>query len=201
MRDRGNEIKSKQTHLTTVFEKSKLLRLKSVQLVCIRILFIEFCTLYNPLVKMENLKLPTVALSYSKKFIRGTFLFFLNVYIFLILFYFWLCCVFVAALGLSLVAGSGGYSSLWCAGFSLRWLLLLRSTGSRRTGFSSCGTWAQQLWLVGSRAQAQQLWCTGLAAPRHVGSSWTRDQTRVPCVSRRILNHCTTREVPGHIYF
>ena len=31
---------------------------------------------------------------------------------------------------------------------------LLRSTGSRCAGFSSCGTWAQQLWLAGSRAQA-----------------------------------------------
>ena len=30
-------------------------------------------------------------------------------------------------------------SSLWCAGFSLRWLLLLWSAGSRRVGFSSCG--------------------------------------------------------------
>ena len=34
-------------------------------------------------------------------------------------------------------------SSLCCAGFSLRWLLLLWSTGSRRAGFSSCGTRAQ----------------------------------------------------------
>ena len=42
--------------------------------------------------------------------------------------------------GFSLVAASGGYSSLRCAGFSLRWLLLLRSTGSRRMGFSSWGT-------------------------------------------------------------
>ena len=53
--------------------------------------------------------------------------------------YFWLCWVFVAALRLSLVAASGGYSSLRCAGFSLRWLLLLWSTGSRHEGFSSCG--------------------------------------------------------------
>ena len=45
--------------------------------------------------------------------------------------------------GFSLVAASGGYSSLWCAGFSLWWLLLLRSTGSRCAGFSSCGTQAQ----------------------------------------------------------
>ena len=44
--------------------------------------------------------------------------------------------------GLSLVAVSGGSSSLWCVGFSLRWLLLLRSTGSRRAGFSSCSMWA-----------------------------------------------------------
>ena len=34
--------------------------------------------------------------------------------------------------GLSLVVASGGYSSLWCMGFSLQWLLLLQSTGSRR---------------------------------------------------------------------
>ena len=34
-------------------------------------------------------------------------------------------------------------------------LFLLRSMGSRRAGFSSCGTWSQLLWLVGYRAQAQ----------------------------------------------
>ena len=63
----------------------------------------------------------------------------------LVVFFFWLHWVSVAARGLSLVAAKGGYSSLWCAGFSLRWLLLLRSTGSRCAGFSSCGTWAQLL--------------------------------------------------------
>ena len=57
--------------------------------------------------------------------------------------YLWLCWVFVAACGLSLVAASGGYSSSRCAGFSLQWLLLLRSMGSRHAGFSSCGLWAQ----------------------------------------------------------
>ena len=31
-----------------------------------------------------------------------------------------------------------------------------------------------------------------------MGSSQTRDRTRVPYIGRRILNHCTTREVPGH---
>ena len=46
-------------------------------------------------------------------------------------FFFWLYWVFVAAHGLSLVAASGGYSLLWSASFSLQWLLLLWSTGSR----------------------------------------------------------------------
>ena len=64
-------------------------------------------------------------------------LFFFYKFIYLFIFYFWLCWVFVAARGLSLVAASGGHSSLRCAGFSLQWLLLLWSTGSRCTGFSS----------------------------------------------------------------
>ena len=55
--------------------------------------------------------------------------------------------------------------------------------GSRHAGFSCCG------------AQAQ-LWRVGLVAPRHVGSSQARARTCVPCIGRRILNHCTTREVP-----
>ena len=38
------------------------------------------------------------------------------------------------------------------------------------------------------------MWRTGLVAPRHVGSSQTRARTRVPCIGRRILNHCATRE-------
>ena len=59
--------------------------------------------------------------------------------LFILFIYLWLRWVFVAVRGLSLVAASGGYSSLQCAGFSLRRPLLLRSTGSRLTGFSSCG--------------------------------------------------------------
>ena len=90
--------------------------------------------------------------------------------------YFWLRWVFVAVHGLSLVAASGSYL-LWCVGFSLWWLLLLRSMGSRCTGFSSCGT------------RAQQLWCMGLVALQHVGSSWTRARTCVPCIGRQIPRH------------
>ena len=36
----------------------------------------------------------------------------------------------------------------------------------------------------------------GLVALQHMGSSQTRDQTCVPCIGRRILNHRTTREAP-----
>ena len=48
--------------------------------------------------------------------------------------YLWLCWVFVSVRGLSLVVASGGHSSSRCVGLSLSRLLLLRSTGSRRTG-------------------------------------------------------------------
>ena len=60
-------------------------------------------------------------------------------------------------MGLSLVAASGGCSLLLCAGFSLRWLLLLQSTGSRHTGFSSCGSWALERRLSSCGAQAELL--------------------------------------------
>ena len=74
--------------------------------------------------------------------------------------------------------------------------------------FSSCGEW-RPLFIAVRRpftiglscygaqapdAQAQQLWLTGLVAPRHVGSSQTRARTRVPCIGRQILNHSATRE-------
>ena len=77
------------------------------------------------------------------------FFFFINLFI-----NFWLRWVFLAACGLSLVAASGGYSSLRRAGSSLRWLLLLQSTGSRHAGFSSCGLQAveRRLSSYGARA-------------------------------------------------
>ena len=55
-----------------------------------------------------------------------------KIYLFI---HFWLCWVFISVRGLSLVAVSGGHSSLWCASLSLSsWPLLFRSTGSRRAG-------------------------------------------------------------------
>ena len=64
----------------------------------------------------------------------------------------WLCWVFVTTWRLPLALVSWGYSSLQCTGFSLLWLLLFWSTGSRHAGFSSCNTQAQYLCL-----QAQYL--------------------------------------------
>ena len=129
-------------------------------------------------------------------YIRFQMLFFLFFLLFLLFLKFIFGCVGSSLLhaGFLLVVVSGACSSLLYAGFSLRWLLLLRNTGSRRMGCSSCDTWAQQLCLMGSRAQAHQLWHTGLVAPRHVGSSQTRARTRVPYIGRQILNHCATRE-------
>ena len=100
--------------------------------------------------------------------------------------YCWLRWVFVAVLGLSLVAASrsysslqcvvasGGCSSLQCMDFSLRWpLLLLQSTGSRCLGFSGCGTQA-----VESRLSSYGTWAYllcdmwDLPRPEHKGHSY-----------------------------
>ena len=67
--------------------------------------------------------------------------FFKNKFIYLFI-YGWVGSTLLRA-GFSLVAAGGGYSSLRGTGFSLRWVLLLRSMGSRRAGFSSCGIQAQ----------------------------------------------------------
>ena len=62
------------------------------------------------------------------------FLFCFNIYLFIYLFIFGCVGSSFSVRGLSLVAASGGHSSSQCAGLSLSWPLLLRSTGSRRTG-------------------------------------------------------------------
>ena len=89
--------------------------------------------------------------------------------------YLWLCWVFVSVRGLSLLAAQVGAT------------LHHGARASHYRGLSCCGAQAPD-------AQAQQLWLTGLVAPRHVGSSQTRARTRVPCIGRQTLNHCATRE-------
>ena len=109
--------------------------------------------------------------------------------IFLIMVYFclfiYLFILFLAALGLrcwlrafsrfakrGLLSGYGAWASR-CGGLSC-----CGAQALGRLGFSSCGTWAYL---------------------QHVGSSWTRYQTRVPCTGRQILNHCTPREAPSFL--
>ena len=76
--------------------------------------------------------------------------------------YFWLHWVFLAA-SLSLVGTSRGYPvAVLC-----RFLIVVVSPVVEHG--------LQHLQLAGSRARAQLLWPVGVAAPRHVGSSWTRD--------------------------
>ena len=114
---------------------------------------------------------------------RTSFVFFLHTLLSFYFIYLFLALLrFVAALELSLVVASGDFSSLRCMGFSLQWLLLLQSMGSRCTSFSSRST------------RVQYLWHMGFVPLQHVGSSRIRDQTCVPCIGRWILIHCTTRE-------
>ena len=81
--------------------------------------------------------------------------------------FFFLIYLFWAAFGLCCYAwtfsscSQRGYSSLRCAGFALRWLLLLRSMGSRHTGFRvvvrglrSCGSRALEHRFSSCGAQA-----------------------------------------------
>ena len=94
----------------------------------------HWCSLYNLILKVPGSRADNIFLFFF--FFKVTFstlflFFFLPVYLFI---YFWLCWVFVSVQGLSLVAASGGHSSSRCAGLSLSWPLLLRSTGSRRAG-------------------------------------------------------------------
>ena len=103
--------------------------------------------------------------------------------------------------GFSLVVASRGCSgcgvraSSRCSGLSR-----CRAQPLGRLGFSACDTWAQLSQLPGPKAQARQLWPTGLVA-LCVGSSQVRDQTRVSCAGRWILYHRATREALGICYF
>ena len=101
--------------------------------------------------------------------------FYLFIYLFIYLFFIYGC------VGSSLLCE--GSLQLWQVGATPH----RGAQASHHRGLSCCEAQAPD-------AQAQQLWLTGLVAPRHVGSSRTRARTRVPCIGRQILNHCATRE-------
>ena len=93
---------------------------------------------------------------------------YLTLYIYIYtLIYLWLCWVIITARAFPWFWRVGTTLYWWCTGFTLRWPLLLQT--------------------MGSRAQVQHLWCTGLAAPRHVESSRIRDWTCVSCIHRWFL--------------
>ena len=85
-----------------------------------------------------------------------------------------------------LVAGSGGYSLVAACGLLITVISLVAEQGLQ-------GVQAQQLWLPDSRAQTQQLWCKGLAAPRHVGFSGSGIKPVSPALAGRFF----TTELPG----
>ena len=120
-----------------------------------------------------------------------------------ILFYLFIYLILVSAVYLfifgctwSLLLRAGGYSSLWCADFSLRCFLPLQSMGSRHSGFSSHSAQAEQLWLMGSIQSAGSVLVVGMWDLPKLGL-----EPVYPCISRRILNHCATREVPQYFIF
>ena len=98
--------------------------------------------------------------------------------------YFWLCWVFAASC--RLCSSWGGKGRLSSRG----------AKASHSSGFSRAAqalvTAARGLRSGGSRAQ--ELWCPGLVALQHAGSSPTRDRTHVSCIGRRILHHWATRK-------
>ena len=106
--------------------------------------------------------------------------------------YFWLCWVFAALC--RLFSSWGGQGRLSSEG----------AKASHSSGFSCCAARAHgcavQALVTAARglrsgsSWAQQLWCPGLVALRHVGSSPTRDRTHVSCIGRQILHHWATRE-------
>ena len=100
--------------------------------------------------------------------------------------YFCLPWDFMAAHGLSLAAASRGCSLVVVCG-----LLTTAAFPVAEHGLQGHGL--QQLQLAGSAAVAPGL--SGSAACGGLSPS-TRDQTCVPCTSRRILNPWTIREVP-----
>ena len=80
-----------------------------------------------------------------------------------------------------------------CSGSSVLWVGFLKLRCARATLFCR----AQALGIQVTVAAVCRLSCCGtraLVAPQHVESSWTRDQTHVPCTGRWILIHCATRE-------
>ena len=79
--------------------------------------------------------------------------------------------------GLSSSCREWGLLSSCGEGLLITVAFLVMEHGLVGAGFRTCSS------------SAPSLWCTGLVAPRHVGSSAIRNQTRVSSIGRRILYH------------
>ena len=103
--------------------------------------------------------------------------------------------LFLSVASESLHSGASMNSGLCfgCAGSSLLCRFSLVAASPDYSLGEMCGLLSLQS--MSSKVLAQQLWCTGLVVRRHVGSSWIRDGTPVPCIHRWILNHWTASAV------
>ena len=93
-----------------------------------------------------------------------------------------LCGLFSRCVEQGLLSSCSALTSC-CDGFSR-----YRACALGHVGFSGCGMCAQWLWR------------RGLAAPWHVGSSWIRDRTCVPCFGRQIFYPRATRETYSSLF-
>lgn len=110
-----------------------------------------------------------------------------------LLIYFWPYWGFTAECGLSLLAASGAYSLV----VVLRHLTAVDSLVREhrpRHRLGSCSSWAPECGL-------SSCGIIGLTVLRYMESSVTKDWTRVPCISRRIVNHWTTQGSPDPFLF
>ena len=96
--------------------------------------------------------------------------------------HFWLHWVIVAECRFSLVAASRSFSLVAVCGLLTAVASLVSEPGLQGT-------------------QAQQLRRVGLVAWQHVGSSYTRDQTNVPCIARPFLTTGPTGEALCLVFF
>ena len=93
------------------------------------------------------------------------------------------CCVWASSsCGKQRLLSSRDVQASHCSGFSY-----CRARAPGRKGSSSCDVWAL--------GRSSVTVAHGSVTPQNVGSSWTKDQTNVPCTTGRILNHRATWEV------
>ena len=98
----------------------------------------------------------------------------------LYLFIYWLHWVLIAARAFSSWGDLGLLScDAWASHFG--------AWASHCGAFSCCSSWALECWLI--------FRVRGFSSFQHVGSSWIRDWTSIPCFAGWIPNQRTTREV------